>query len=175
MATVTRRRRPGGRLLSAVVVGVGAAVVVAALLLAGVVPAVAGARTVAVGTAPAGVSLAPGSLAVVRPQPASVGDVVALVPDPDGVGRLGVVEGSAPSGGHVVTSADGPLIVPGDADLDGVYLYGVPWIGALWTGLGTPSGMFFAAALLLLMVAAHQVHAARRRQHIAPRTPVSGL
>ena len=175
MGTTARGRRSDERLLPAVAAGVAAALVVAALLLAGVVPALAGARTVAIDTAPAGGSLSPGTLAVVRPEPPSTGDVVALAPDPDGVRRLGIVASADLVGTVVVNSADGSTTVVGDTDLDGVYLYGVPFVGALWTGLGTPSGMFFAAALLLLLVAAHQVHAARRRRRTAPEAPASGV
>jgi hypothetical protein len=161
MGDVLRRRRGGERLLPAVLAGVGAAVLAAALFLAGVVPALAGARTVVIGTASAD-SLAPGALAVVRPASPGVGDVVALAPARD-TSRLAVVEQVDAAGAAVVRSPDGLLVTVPPDEIDGVYLYGVPGAGALWSALSTPSGMFFAAALLLLLVAAQQRRTARRR------------
>lgn len=157
-----------GRLLPAVVAGVTAAVAVAALLLTGVVPALAGARTVTIETADPGRTLAPGALAVVRPTVPAVGDLVAVAPGADGV-RVGTVE-AVTVHGTVVSSEDGRYSTVPGGDVEGV-LYGVPWVGALWSAVSTPSGMFFLAALLLLLVAGQQVRAARRR-HTAAAPPV---
>lgn len=151
------------RVLPAVVAGVLGALLVAALLLAGVVPALAGGRPMAVDAAAGDSSLAAGALVVVRPAAPVVGDVVALAPGPDGSRSLGVVESLDQTGRPVVTSADGRASALSAAQLDGVYLYGVPWVGAVWSALSTPSGMFFVAAVLLLLVAAHQLRAGRRR------------
>lgn len=151
-----------GRVLPAVLAGVVGAVLVAALLLAGVVPALNGARPVAVDTVGAESEPAAGALIVVRPTTPSVGDVIAIAPGLDGVRSLGVVEAVAPAGESVVASADGRSRSIPAAQVEGVYLYGVPWAGGLWAAMSTPSGMFFLAALLLLLVAAHQLRRTRQ-------------
>jgi hypothetical protein len=151
----------GGPILPAVLAGVVGAVLAATLLLAGVVPALNGAHPVAVDTVSAESELAAGALVVVRPGPPAVGDVIAIAPGSRGV-SLGVVAAVGPSGEPVVTSADGHATrIPATA-VEGVYLYGVPWAGGLWSGISTPSGMFFLAALMLLLVAGHQVRTACR-------------
>lgn len=164
-ATLQERRTPTPRrqrLLPAVVAGCIGALVLAALVLAGVVPALAGARPVAVQTGEQQAGLAAGSLAVVRPGTPRAGDVVAVTERP----------GEQPGLRRVVAVLDEKLLLSRDdgnavlteTDLvDGVYLYAVPWAGALWTSLATPAGMLFVAAGLLLLVAAHHLRSAQRR------------
>lgn len=151
------------RLLPAALAGVLAAVLVTALLLAGVVPALAGARPLSVDTAGERSGLAAGALVVVRSRAPAVGDVVAVAPGPDSVRGLGVVEAFDATGTPVVSSADGTSSTVEARYVDGVYLYGVPWLGGLWSGVSTPSGMFYLAAVLLMLVAAHHLRAGRRR------------
>lgn len=152
----------GGRILPAVAAGVVAAVLAATLLLAGVVPALSGARPVAVDTVSAESGPAAGALVVARPAVPAPGDVIVIAPGPDGGRSLGVVEAVDSAGEPVVTSADGRPSRIAAGQVEGVYVYGVPWVGGLWSAVSTPSGMFFLAALLLLLVASHQVRAAQR-------------
>jgi hypothetical protein len=151
-----------GRLLPAALAGALAAVLAAALLLVGVVPALAGGRPVAVGTAGDRSELAAGALVVVRPGAPALGDVIAVAPGTAGVRSLGVVEAFDTTGAPIVSSADGTAGAVGTQYVEGVYLYGVPWLGALWSGVSSPSGMFFVAALLLMLVAAHHLRIGHR-------------
>ena len=164
-----------GRVLPAALAGVVGAVLVAALVLVGAVPALNGARPVAVDTVSTESELAAGALVVVRHTAPAVGDVIAIAPGPDGVRSLGVVEAVTPAGEPVVTSADGRNWSIPAAQVEGVYLYGVPWVGGLWSAMSTPSGMFFLAALLLLLVAAHQLQGARRRTRRPVGSDLSAL
>lgn len=179
-ATPTDRRAAGStvaRILPAALAGMAGAVLLAALLLAGVVPALNGARPVAVDTVGADSRWAAGALAVVRPATGApaVGDIVAIAPGPGGVRSLAVVDSVDAAGTPVVSSADGLSRSVPVEQVEGVYLYGVPWVGGWWAVLSTPSGMFFAAALLLLLVAAHQVRAAHRRDHRSVEPGMSAL
>ncbi|WP_300007361.1 hypothetical protein [Pseudonocardia sp.] len=160
-----RRHRliTAARLLPAVAAGGIAALLATALLLAGVVPALAGGRPVTVDTAGERSDLAAGALVVVRPGTPVVGDVVAVAPGRSGVRSLGVVEAFDATGAPVVSSANGAADAIRWQSVEGVYLYGVPWLGAIWSAVSTPSGMFFLAALLLLLVAAHHLRDGRRR------------
>jgi len=162
----TRQERPTPaahrpRLLPAVLAGCLGALALAALLLAGVVPALTGARPVAVQTGEPSVGLAAGSLAVVRPGVARAGEVVAVAEGPGE--RPGLRKVLAVSDDEVLLNSPDGTTTLVEADLvEGVYLYAVPWAGALWTGAATPAGMLFVAAGLLLLVAGHQLRSAQR-------------
>lgn len=149
------------QLLPAVLAGVVGAILLAALVLTGVVPALAGARPVVIRTGEGFTGPAAGALAVVRPGPPTAGDVVAVSARPgDPPDLRQVVSVSADS--IALNSGDSGVVRVGIDRVDGVYLYAVPWAGALWTGVATPAGMLFVAAGLLLLVAGHELRSAHR-------------